>query len=105
MSISALGAGLSGMIANQRALDVEAHNVANLNTANFRPQQSSFKESARNGGVTLSTLGRGLAEAEGGTDLATSLTSSLMYKAGFDLSAKVVQAADERIGTLIDLRA
>lgn len=105
MSISALGAGLSGMIANQQALDVEAHNVASMNTANFQPQQAAFKESGPNGGVTLSAQGRGMAAAEGGTDLAASLTSSMMYKVGFDLSAKVVQAADERIGMLIDIRA
>ena len=105
MSISALGAGLSGMIANQRALDVEANNVANMNTANGEPRQAALKESGPNGGVTLSAEGRGMAAAEGGTDLAASLTSSMMYEAGFKLSAKVVQAADERIGMLIDIRA
>jgi flagellar hook protein FlgE len=98
MSISALGAGLSGMIANQQALDVEAHNVANMNTANFQPQQAAFKESGP-------AEGRGLAAADGGTDMAASLTSSMMYEVGFKLSAKVVQAADERIGMLIDIRA
>jgi flagellar hook protein FlgE len=105
MSISALGAGLSGMIANQQALDVEARNVANMNTANFQPQQAAFKESGPNGGVTLSAEGRGMAAAEGGTDIAASLTSSMMYEVGFKLSAKVVQAADERMGTLINIRA
>jgi flagellar hook protein FlgE len=104
MSISALGAGLSGMIANQQALDVEAHNIANMNTANFKAQGVAFTESGPNGGVTLSSEGRGMAAADG-TDLAASLTSSMMYKAGFQLSAKVVQAADERIGMLIDIRA
>jgi flagellar hook protein FlgE len=105
MSISALSAGLSGMIANQQALDIEANNVANMNTANFQPQQAAFKESGPNGGVTLSAQGRGMAAAEGGTDLAASLTSSMLYKVGFELSAKVIQAADERIGTLINTRA
>ncbi len=104
MSISALGAGLSGMIANQQALDLEANNVANANTANFQPKQAAFKESGPNGGVTLSAEGRSMSASDG-TDLAASLTSSMMYKAGFQLSAKVVQAADERIGMLIDIRA
>lgn len=108
MSMSALSAGLSGMNANQQALAVEAHNVANINTANFQPQQASFQEASPAGtGVTLSAAGRGLAAADGqsGTDLASSVTSSLTYKAGFALSAKVVQAADERLGTLIDIKA
>jgi len=106
MGLSALGAGLSGLKANQQALDVEAHNVANLSTENFQPRQASFQESSpAGGGVTLSAQGRTLAAAEGGTDLAKSLTSSLTYKAGFQLSAKVVEAASERIGTLLDISA
>ncbi len=106
MSISALGAGLSGMYANQQALDVEAGNVANVNTANYQPKSAVFKESSPAGsGVTLSAQGRGMAAAEGGTDLAKSMTDSLVYKAGFDMSAKVIKMADERMGTLINIRA
>ncbi|MFL6656911.1 MAG: flagellar basal body protein [Massilia sp.] len=106
MGLSALGAGLSGLKANQQALDVEAHNIANLSTENFKAQQANFQESSpAGGGVTLSVEGRNLAAADGGTDLAKSLTDSLTYQAGFDLSAKVIKAADERIGTLIDISA
>lgn len=105
MSISALGAGLSGMIANQRALDVEANSVANMNEANSQPEQAALTESGPNGGVTLSAQGRGMAAAEGGSNLAASLSSSMMYEAGFKLSAKIVQAADERLGMLINIRA
>ena len=101
MSISALGAGLSGMIANQQGLDIEANKIANMNTSNVPASQAAVRES----GVTLSAEGRGLAAADSGTDLAASLTSSMMYEVGFKLSAKVVQAADERIGMLIDIRA
>ncbi len=104
MGLSALGAGLSALKANQQALDVEAHNVANLSTDNFQPEQANFQESS-GGGVTLSAQGLSLSRSEGGTDLAKSLTNSLTYKAGFQLAAKVIQAADERIGTLIDISA
>jgi flagellar hook protein FlgE len=105
MSISALGAGLSGLYANQQALDVEGHNVANLNTAGFKPQKANFSESNPAGaGVSLSVEGRSLAASEG-TDLAGSITNSLMYKAGFDMSAKVVEMAYQRMGTLIDISA
>lgn len=108
MAISALGARLSGLTANQRALDVEANNVANINTQNFQPQQASFQElTPAGGGVTLSAQGRGLAAADGssGTDVESSVVNQMMYKVGFQLSAKVVQAADERLGTLIDMKA
>jgi len=106
MGLSALGAGLSGLRANQQALAVEAHNVANLSTSSFQPQSATFRESApAGGGVTLSVEGLSRSAAAAGTDLAASITNSLVYEAGFKLNAKVIQAADERIGTLLDIRA
>lgn len=111
MTISALQAGLSGLQANQQALAVEGHNVANLSTQNFQPQQASFQETPGGTSVTLSTAARGLSAADNagaapsGTDPASAITNSLVYKANFDLAAKVVKAADERIGTLLDIQA
>lgn len=106
MAISSLATGLSGLQANQQALGVEAHNTANLATQGYAAQSASFSEARPAGtGVTLSAAGRELAGAQGGTDPATSITNSLVYKLGFELSAKVIQAADERLGTLIDIRA
>ena len=116
MAISALGIGLTGLQANAKALGVEAHNTANLNTGHFVPQAASFNEARPAGtGVTLSIAARDASAAENvggapsGTDpaaaFASSLTHSLVYKAGFDLSARLIQAADERLGTLIDIRA
>ena len=110
MAISALQAGLSGLQSNQQALAVEGHNVANL-SQNFQPQQANFQETPGGTTVTISTAARGLSAANNaggapsGTDPASSITNSLVYKANFDLSAKVVKAADERIGTLLDIQA
>lgn len=108
MSLSALNSGLSGMVANQQALGVAGHNIANASTSGFTPQRANFQEASPAGsGVTLSVEGRGKASGVGpsGTELATELTNSLVYKAGFGLGAKVIQAADERLGTLIDIKA
>jgi flagellar hook protein FlgE len=111
MTISALQAGLSGLQSNQRALAVEGHNVANLSTQNFQPQQANFQETPGGTSVTISTAARDLSAADkagaapSGTDPASSITNSLVYKANFDLAAKVVKAADERIGTLLDIQA
>ena len=101
-------AALSGLYANQQALGVAAHNIANTNTANFQPRQASFHEAQPAGsGVTLSVEGRGLASAEGGSidSLAKDLTDGLVYKQSFALNAKVIRFEDERIGTLIDIQA
>lgn len=101
-------AGLSGLYTNQQALGVSAHNIANTNTQNFQPRQANFQEAQPAGsGVTLSVQGRGLARAEGpgSEDLATDITNSLVYKQSFALNAKVIQFENERIGTLVDIKA
>lgn len=119
MSISALTAGVSGLSANQRALDVAANNVANANTANFQPQQANFQESSpAGGGVTLSVEGRQLAAADNvtgsasvdgaaasnGVDVAREITNTLVYDIGARLSANVVKTADQALGSLIDVK-
>jgi hypothetical protein len=106
MGFNAFSAGVSGLSANQRALDVAAHNVANANTAGFAPQRASFQEAGPAGaGVSLSLQQAQAGERPSGTDLAKELGNSLVYKAQAALSLKVVQAADERLGTLIDTKA
>lgn len=107
MSISALHTAASGLQASVGALANSAHSVANMSTAGFQPARATFQEaSPAGGGVTLSVQGRQMQSSEAsGTDFATEATNSLVYKAQFDLSAKVIQAADENLGTLIDIKA
>lgn len=125
MGIAALSAGVSGLQASQRALDNSAHNIANASTQGFQPQQVQFQESSPAGsGVSLSVQARALSaatpaatsgaaagaaastgNAPSGTDLASDLTNSLVYKAQFDLSAKVIKTSDETLGSLINIKA
>lgn len=110
MSISALNSGLTGMLAFQRGLDTSANNIANSLTKGFQPQQASFQEVAH-GGVSSLVSGNGssgsfaTSTAASGTDLATETVNSLVYKAGFEISAKVVKTADQMLGTLVDIQA
>lgn len=122
MSITALTSGTAGLTANQRALDVAANNVANVNTPGYQPQAARFQESSPAGtGVTLSVEGRRLSAQENGATqptqntapenrpngvgLAGELTDTLVYQAGFNLSANVVKAADQALGSLIDVKS
>ena len=120
MSISALTTGTSGLSANQRALDVAANNVANATTPGFQQQRANFQESNPAGtGVTLSAEGRRLSASENtatapdanaasrpnGVGPASELTDTLVYKTGFNLSANVVKAADQALGSLIDVKS
>jgi flagellar hook protein FlgE len=112
MAIAALSSGVTGLNAAQRALGNSAHAIANIGTQGFQPSQANFTENAPAGtGVSISLQAQQLLKVDGptpsasATNLATETTNSLVYKAQFDLSAKVVQAADQNLGTLIDIKA
>ena len=108
MAISALHIGASGVTAGLSALSNSAHSIANASTQGFQPAQVNFRESApAGGGVSISLQGQQLAAGDqpSATNLASDITNSLVYKAQFDLSAKVIQAADQNLGTLIDIKA
>jgi flagellar hook protein FlgE len=115
MSGSALNIGMTSLRAYQRALDSSSHNIANANTSGFQPEQAQFQESAA-GGVIVNISQNGsvasgsetpadLTTQASGTDLATELVNSIQYKSGFEFSAQIVKAADEVLGTLIDIKA
>jgi flagellar hook protein FlgE len=108
MAIAALSSGVTGLNAAERALGNSAHAIANIGTQGFQPTQAKLTENAPAGsGVSISLQAQQLLQVDGpsATNLATETTNSMVYKAQFDLSAKVVQAADQNLGTLIDIRA
>jgi flagellar hook protein FlgE len=105
MPSSVTSSGLSGLESNQGALDIAARNIA---AGTLQTQGASYQDQAGGGNnVTISAQGRALAGSGSGssTDLATEITNSLIYKASFDLSAKLVKVGDETLGSLIDIRA
>jgi flagellar basal-body rod protein FlgC len=104
MSIStAISSGLSGMQSSQRALNVSARNIA---TESLQSIGAPAPSAPGGTSVTLSAQGLALAGGSGdGGDLATDMVNSLVYKNAFQLSAKVVQAGDATLGSLLDIRA
>lgn len=127
MSISSLGAGLSGLQSFQRAQDVTANNIANVDTNGFKPQQANFQAQPNGGVNALVSGGPTVAQsltapaaalqggtgsapttdtpAPSGTDLTKETVNSLEYKYGFDMSAQVVKTTDQMLGTLINIQA
>ena len=113
MSIGALHAGLSGLKAFQSALDNNANNIANASTKNYQVASVSFQEGA-NGGVVvnISKASEDLARQEimgepsnsSSTDLANELTQQLQFKAGFQISAKLIDTADEVFNSILKLQ-
>lgn len=111
MSITSLNIASSSLQAYSKALDISGNNIANASTNGFQAKQAQFQEQNTGGvSVSISTQSQSLNKTAeetnttlSSTDLAKELVQSLEYKSGFLISAKLIEATNERIGTLIDI--
>ena len=91
---------LSGMNAAQTMLNSSAHNVANVNTANFRRQQVAQSEQA-SGGVTTN-LSKASTE---GPALEDDMVGQLQAKNAFLANLRVFKTSDAMAGSLLNIKA
>ena len=95
-SVSAIA--LSGMNAAQTGLQAGAHNIANLNTRNFRREQ--VLQSAQAEGGVSATLTQ---STETGNALETDMVGQLQSKNAFLANLAVFRTSDRMTGTLLDM--
>lgn len=88
---------LSGMSAAQVQLQASAHNIANLNTANFKRQQV-LQATQPAGGVRTSLAQAGQPGGAAETDLVTQLQARNAFLA----SLAIFRTSDRMTGTLLD---
>jgi len=97
-SISSIA--LSGMNAAQTALNASAHNVANVNTPDFR-RQEVLQTSQTGGGVSSS-----LTTADKvGSALETDVVTQLQAKNSFLANLAVFKTSDKIAGAMLDMSA
>ena len=101
---SATAIGLSGMRAAQRQLDSQAHNVANVQTPDFRRQVTTQTARPETGGVDTQTA-REPGMSAPFDRLADDLVSQRMSLYSFAANLRTVQTEDRMLGTLLDTKA
>ncbi|WP_332744570.1 flagellar basal body rod protein [Hydrogenophaga sp.] len=101
---SAAAIGLSGMRAAQLKLDSHAHNVANVQTPDFRRQVTTQTARPDLGGVDAQ-IGRETDVSAPFDRLAEDLVGQRMSLYSFAANLRTVQTEDRMLGTLLDTRA
>ncbi|WP_028583376.1 flagellar basal body rod C-terminal domain-containing protein [Desulfogranum mediterraneum] len=113
--ISATHSALSGLRAVSTAVEQNAHNTANLNTAGFKKGRTLFSEQPT-GGVRASsqrvdTPGPAVAEQtargvelveQSNVDLVEEIPKLMVNTHSYSANLKTLQAADEMTGHLLD---
>jgi hypothetical protein len=91
---------LSGMSAASLRVGASAHNIANLQTPDFR-RQLTLQEARPEGGVSV-TFGRA---AEAGDALAEDIVGQKIAGYAFKANLLTLQTHDRMLGSLLDLKA
>ncbi|WP_369939171.1 flagellar basal body protein [Xanthomonas medicagonis] len=91
---------LSGMRAAASGLQVRANNVANLATDGFQ-RAVPVPQAAAGGGV----VGQVQAAGGQGSDLVDDMVGAVSDRTAFQANARVLRAADDSIGSLLDVLA
>lgn len=101
---SAAATGLSGMRAARLQLDSHAHNIANVQTPDFRRQVTTLTARPGAGGVDAQT-GREAGVSAPFDRLAEDIVGERMSLYSFAANLRTVQTHDRMLGTLLDVQA
>lgn len=101
---SATAIGLSGMRAAQLRLDSHAHNVANVQTPDFKRQVTTQTARPDSGGVDAQ-IGRETGVSPPFDRLAEDLVGQRMSLYSFAANLRTVQTEDRMLGSLLDTKA
>jgi flagellar hook protein FlgE len=87
-------------------MDVNANNVANVNSDKFKSTDTKLEEGQKNNPkAVLRESERETVEDRSNTDLAKELTEQIPIEKGFGVNATVVKTKDEMLGTLMDIKS
>ena len=115
--IKALWSGVAGIRAFEKKADVTAHNVANVNTDGFKKSRAVMVEDRTgaprvtvdrvelSGYAVVEETGDGRTERElSNVDLAEEMVNLTVARRGHQANLKTVQAADDMLESLLDIK-
>lgn len=100
------GSSISSMNTHSTWMDVNANNVANINSDKFKSVDTKLEEGRENNPkVVLRENERVAAEDRSNTDLAKELTDQIPIEKGFGVNATVIKTKDEMLGVVMDIKS
>lgn len=88
----------NAMTAMSNWMNNSANNVANVNTEQYNATQTTITN--QNNSVVAQS-----SKVENGTDLANEFTDQIALETSFEANTKPIQAQDEMLGSLLDMKA
>jgi flagellar hook protein FlgE len=97
-------ANVSSLIAHQDFANVNANNIANVNTDGFIPTRTTLSDSTGSVSANFQSAadnGSSLSQ----TDLSRELTDQIVVQNGHEVQGTAIRTRDEMLGSLLDILA
>lgn len=102
MSIST---NISSLQANQTFMNVNANNIANVNTDGFRPTQTTISNPAQESIQATLSKADDTGSTQSQTDLAKELPDQVIIGGVTEANVAAIKTQDEMMGSLLDIKA
>ncbi len=95
---------VSSIQAHQTMLNVNANNVANVNTDGFRPSDTRMSDDANSVSANV-RLADDNGSQKSQTDLTKELSDQIIAQDAVAVNVEAIRTKDEMLGTLLDMKA
>jgi flagellar hook protein FlgE len=99
-----ISSNVSSIASHQTWMNNNAHNVANVNTDKFVPQDTKISESDNGGTKANTTSASSNGSERSQTNLSKELTDQISIEKATQSNVQAIRTQDEMYGSLLDIR-
>lgn len=100
-----ISSNVSSMMSNQTYMNNNAQNVANVNTDQYVPRETTISETQNGGTKPNTSVATDNGSQRSQTDLSKELTDQVTIQNVSEANARSIRAQDEMRGSLLDIKA
>ena len=99
-----ISSNVSSIASHQTWMNNSAHNVANVNTDKFVPQDTTISETENGGTKTKTSMSSSNGSEKSQNDLSKELTDQMIIEKATQTNVQAIRTQDEMYGSLLDIR-
>lgn len=100
-----ISSNVSSILSHQTFMNNDAHNVANVNTDRFVPQNTVIKEEGKDSTQAVTTKATDIGSEKSQTNLTKEITDQITIEKVTAANVEAIRTQDKMLGSLLDLKA
>lgn len=100
-----ISSNVSSILSHQTFMNNDAHNVANVNTDRFVPQNTVIKEESKASTQAVTTKATDVGSDKSQTNLTKEITDQITIEKVTAANVEAIRTQDKMLGSLLDLKA